>query len=41
MKRTGNVNHLASLALWLLSPLSDYVTGQVYTVDGAVVKSIL
>ena len=41
MKRTGNVDHLASLALWLLSPLSDYVTGQVYSVDGAVIKSTL
>jgi len=41
MKRTGNVDHLASLALWLLSPLSDYVTGQVYAVDGAVIKSTL
>ncbi len=41
MKRTGNVDHFASLALWLLSPLSDYVTGQVYSVDGAVIKSTL
>ena len=39
MKRTGNVDHLASLALWLFSPLSDYVSGQVYAVDGAVIKS--
>jgi 3-oxoacyl-[acyl-carrier protein] reductase len=41
MKKTGNVDHFASLALWLLSPLSDYVTGQVYTIDGGVVKSTL
>ncbi len=41
MKKTGNVDHLASLALWLLSPLSEYVTGQVYAVDGAVIKSTL
>lgn len=39
MKRTGDVDHLASLALWLLSPLSDYVSGQVYAIDGAVIKS--
>jgi 3-oxoacyl-[acyl-carrier protein] reductase len=41
MKRTGNVDNFASLAVWLLSPLADYVTGQVYTVDGGVVKSTL
>jgi 3-oxoacyl-[acyl-carrier protein] reductase len=41
MKKTGNSKHLASLAVWLLSPLADYVTGQVYTVDGGLVKSIL
>jgi 3-oxoacyl-[acyl-carrier protein] reductase len=41
MKRTGNIDHFASLAIWLLSPLADYVTGQVYTIDGGVVKSTL
>lgn len=41
MKHTGNVDNFASLAVWLLSPLADYVTGQVYTVDGGVVKSTL
>jgi 3-oxoacyl-[acyl-carrier protein] reductase len=41
MKRTGDVDHFASLAVWLLSPLSDYVTGQIFTVDGGVVKSTL
>lgn len=41
MKRTGNVDDFASLALWLLSPLSAYVTGQVYAVDGGVLKSTL
>jgi 3-oxoacyl-[acyl-carrier protein] reductase len=41
MKHTGNVAHLASLAVWLLSPLADYVTGQVYTIDGGIVKSTL
>jgi 3-oxoacyl-[acyl-carrier protein] reductase len=41
MKRMGNVDHFASLATWLFSPLADYVTGQVYTIDGGVVKSTL
>lgn len=31
----------ASLALWLLSPLSRYVTGQTITLDGGSVKSML
>jgi len=39
MKRMGDVDHFASLAVWLLSPLSDYITGQVYTIDGGTVKS--
>lgn len=30
----GNPAHLASLAVWLLSPLSDYVTGKTYILDG-------
>ena len=41
MKITGNVDKFATLATWLLSPLSEYVNGQVYTVDGGVVKSTL
>lgn len=41
MKKTGDTSDFASLALWLLSPLSSYVSGQVYAVDGAVVKSTL
>jgi 3-oxoacyl-[acyl-carrier protein] reductase len=41
MKRMGIAEHFASLAVWLLSPLADYVTGQVYTIDGGVVKSTL
>ena len=41
MQITGNINHFASLAVWLLSPLSEYVTGQVYAVDGGVIKSTL
>jgi 3-oxoacyl-[acyl-carrier protein] reductase len=41
MQITGDINHFASLAVWLLSPLSQYVTGQVYAVDGGVIKSTL
>jgi 3-oxoacyl-[acyl-carrier protein] reductase len=41
MKRTGNVDHFASLAVWVLSPLADYVSGQLFTIDGGVVKSTL
>ena len=41
MKKTGDLENFASLALWLLSPLSEYITGQVYAVDGGVIKSTL
>lgn len=41
MKKTGDVDNFASLAVWLLSPKSEYITGQVFTIDGAVVKSTL
>ncbi|MBN1952635.1 MAG: SDR family oxidoreductase [Bacteroidales bacterium] len=41
LNKTGDVRHLASLAVWLLSPLSEYVTGQVYAVDGGVIRSTL
>ncbi len=41
MKKMGKVDYFSSLAVWLLSPLSEYVTGQVYTIDGGVVKSTL
>lgn len=34
----GTANDFASLALWLLSPQSRYVTGQTITVDGGSVK---
>lgn len=37
----GSASDFASLALWLLSPLSRYVTGQTITVDGGSVKSML
>jgi 3-oxoacyl-[acyl-carrier protein] reductase len=41
MKKTGNINHFASLAAWLLSPLSDYVSGQVYAIDGGTIRATL
>lgn len=41
MKKMGDVDKFASLAAWLLSPLSEYITGQVFAVDGGVVKSTL
>lgn len=41
MKKTGDVDNFASLGTWLLSPLSEYVTGQVYAVDGGVLKATL
>lgn len=41
MKKSGNVSKFATLGAWLLSPLSEYVTGQVYAVDGAVLKGTL
>lgn len=34
--RMGRPDEFASLALWLLSPLSGYVTGQTISVDGGV-----
>lgn len=36
----GEATDFASLALWLLSPLSRYMTGQTITVDGGMVKGI-
>jgi 3-oxoacyl-[acyl-carrier protein] reductase len=35
----GNPADFASLAVWLLSPLSNYVTGQTITVDGGSVRA--
>lgn len=37
----GNPDYLGSLATWLLSPLSEFVTGQVYALEGGNVKSTL
>jgi 3-oxoacyl-[acyl-carrier protein] reductase len=39
--KLGEAADFATLALWLLSPHSRYVTGQVFTVDGGSVKSML
>lgn len=36
----GEADDFASLALWLLSPHSRYLTGQTISVDGGVVKGI-
>jgi len=41
MKKMGNAEYLGSLAAWLLSPLSEFVNGQVYAIEGGVVKSTL
>jgi 3-oxoacyl-[acyl-carrier protein] reductase len=38
--RLGKPEDFASLAVWLLSPASGYITGQTITVDGGMVKSI-
>lgn len=37
----GEADDFASLALWLLSPQSRYITGQVITVDGGAVKGMM
>jgi 3-oxoacyl-[acyl-carrier protein] reductase len=34
MKRCGKPEEVAALALFLASPASDYITGQVITIDG-------
>lgn len=36
----GSAEDFASLALWLLSPQSRYITGQTFSVDGGMVKGI-
>ncbi|MBS2210578.1 SDR family oxidoreductase [Carboxylicivirga mesophila] len=40
-KQLGNPAHLGTLAAWLLSPMAEFVTGQVYTLEGGAVKSTL
>lgn len=39
--KLGEATDFASLALWLLSPQSRYVTGQTITVDGGMIKGTL
>lgn len=41
VKRTGSVDDFASLALWLLSPWSSYITGQTISVDGGAVRGAM
>lgn len=36
----GEADDFASLATWLLSPMSRYITGQTFSVDGGMVKGI-
>ncbi len=36
----GNPAEFAMLAAWLLSPLSGYITGQTFSVDGGLVKFV-
>jgi 3-oxoacyl-[acyl-carrier protein] reductase len=40
-RKMGDPADFASLAAWLLSPLSGFVTGQVISLDGGNVKSTL
>lgn len=40
VKRMGKAEEFASLAAWLLSPHSGYVTGQTISHDGGVIKGI-
>ncbi len=39
--KLGTAADFASLAVWLLSPLSGYITGQTITVDGGSIKGML
>ncbi|MDB4293150.1 SDR family oxidoreductase [Maribacter sp.] len=41
VKQIGKPENFASLAAWLLSPHSSYITGQTITVDGGLVKGIM
>jgi 3-oxoacyl-[acyl-carrier protein] reductase len=37
----GNPTDLATLAVWILSPLSKFVTGQTISIDGGLIKGTL
>ena len=39
--KMGNPDHFAELATWLLSPSSEYITGQVISVAGNLVNGIM
>ena len=39
--KMGNPDHFAELAAWLLSPSSEYITGQVISVAGNLVNGIM
>lgn len=40
-QKLGSADYFGSLAAWLLSPLSEFVNGQVFAVEGGTVKSTL
>jgi len=41
MNKLGKPEDLASLAIWLLSPQSSFITGQTISVDGGLVKGTM
>lgn len=41
MSKLGKPEDLASLATWLLSPVSSFITGQTISVDGGLVKGTM
>jgi len=38
--KMGNPNDFGSIAAWLLSPVSEYITGQTISVDGGAIKGV-
>lgn len=40
LKKLGDPASLAELAVWLLSPKNTYMTGQILSIDGGLVKAI-
>ncbi|MFW5879964.1 MAG: SDR family oxidoreductase [bacterium] len=38
VNRLGEPDELGSLATWLLSPISGFITGQTVSVDGGAIK---
>ncbi len=41
VQKTGSVDDFASLAAWLLCPMSSYITGQTISVDGGAVRGAM